>query len=122
MSMDNLMHQPPLKKMAAGGTMGLMPVNSMSVDMSGPTGGFPNIVGSSMFGGSSVGISTMPRQIPKENMLGREMDSRASKTSTVLAQAWREDMEGGQLLASLFELFGESMFRFTPKSELLLFL
>ncbi|KAJ0102145.1 hypothetical protein Patl1_04093 [Pistacia atlantica] len=121
-SMDNSMHQPPLKKMATGGAMGLMPVNSMSVDMHGPTGGFPNIVGSSMFGSSSVGISTMPRQLPKENTLGREMGGRTSKTSTVLAQAWREDMDGGQLLASLFELYGESMFRFTPKSELLLFL
>jgi len=53
---------------------------------------------------------------------GREVGGRVVKTSTVLSQAWKEDMDAGQMLASLFELFGESVFAFTPKPELSFFL
>ncbi|KAI9185779.1 hypothetical protein LWI28_010560 [Acer negundo] len=117
-SMDNLMHQPPLKKMATNGTMGVMPVNSMHVNMQRPMGGYPTVMG----GGSGVGLPSMHRQLLNEKMLARKGVSQALKTSTVLAQAWKPDMEGGLLLASLFELFGESMFCFTPKPELSFFL
>lgn len=116
-SMDNLMLQPPVKKMATLGPMGVMPVNSMPVNMQGPSGGFSTPVE-----GPRVSLS-MLRHLQNEKMLRREVgSSRALKTSTVLAQAWREDAEGGHLLASLFELFGESMFSFTHKSELYFFL
>ncbi|KAJ4725186.1 transcription initiation factor TFIID subunit 6-like [Melia azedarach] len=115
-SMDNLMQQPSLKKMATVGPMGVMPVNSMPVNMKGPAGGF-----STVLGGPSVGVSSISRQLPTEKMLRREVSNRAIKTSTVLAQAWK-DTDGGHLLASLFELFGESMFCFTSKSELSFFL
>lgn len=114
--MDNLMQQPSLKKMATVGPMGVMPVNSMPVNMKGPAGGF-----STVLGGPGVGVSSISRQLPTEKMLRREVSNRAIKTSTVLAQAWK-DTDGGHLLASLFELFGESMFCFTSKSELSFFL
>lgn len=106
------MHQPSLKKVATDGKMGVMPMNSMQIDTQGTTGGY-----STAAGGSGVGLSSMSRQLP-----GREVGGRVVKTSTVLSQSWKEDMDAGQMLASLFELFGESVLAFTPKPELSFFL
>ncbi|KAL0000710.1 hypothetical protein SO802_014491 [Lithocarpus litseifolius] len=116
-STDNLMHQPSLKKVATDGKMGAIPMNSMQIDTQGTTGGY-----STAAGGSGVGLSSMSRQLPTENMPGREVGGRVVKTSTALSQAWKEDMDAGQMLASLFVLFGESVFAFTPKPELSFFL
>ncbi|CAK7324567.1 unnamed protein product [Dovyalis caffra] len=116
-STDNLMQQPMLKKIAADGAIGAMPMKSMPVDMRGAAGGFPTAVGA-----SSLSVSAISRQLPNENMSGREISGRRLKTSTVLSQAWKEDMDAGHLLASLFELFSESMFSFIPKPELSFFL
>ncbi|XP_050246702.1 transcription initiation factor TFIID subunit 6-like isoform X2 [Quercus robur] len=116
-STDNLMHQPSLKKVATDGKIGVIPMNSMQIDTQGTTGGY-----STAAGGSGVGLSSMSRQLPTENVPGREVGGRVVKTSTVLSQAWKEDMDAGQMLASLFELFGESVFAFTPKPELSFFL
>nr|KJB62941.1 hypothetical protein B456_009G444300 [Gossypium raimondii] len=66
----------------------------------------------SAIGGSNIGVSSMSRPLSNDNMLGREVG----------AQAWKEDTDPGNLLASLFELFGESMLSFTPKPELSFFL
>ncbi|KAJ9182595.1 hypothetical protein P3X46_006575 [Hevea brasiliensis] len=115
-STDNLMQQPPLKKLATDGAMGVMPMNSMQVDMQGATGGYPKAVGA-----SSMSIPLTSRQLPNENMPGRD-GGQVLKASTVLAQAWKEDIDAGRLLASLYELFGESMFAFIPKPELSFFL
>ncbi|KAG7957745.1 hypothetical protein I3843_11G190500 [Carya illinoinensis] len=112
-STDNLMQQQPLKKIATDSTMGVVPMNSMQ----GTTGGYSTAVG-----GSSTGLSSMSRQLPAENISGREIGGRAVKVSTVLSQAWKEDMDAGHLLGSLFEFFGESLFSFTPKPELAFFL
>ncbi|XP_059442869.1 transcription initiation factor TFIID subunit 6-like isoform X1 [Corylus avellana] len=116
-STDNLMQQPPHKKMATEGTMGVIPMNSMQTDRQGATGGYSTAVG-----GSNVGLSSMSRQLPTENMSGREVGGRVVKASSVLSQAWKEDMDAGRLLASLFEFFGESLYSFTPKPELSFFL
>lgn len=111
------MHQPSLKKVATDGKMGVIPMNSMQIDTQGTTGGY-----SAAAGGSGVGLSSLSRQLPTENVPGREVGGRVVKTSTVLSQAWKEDMDAGQMLASLFELFGESVFAFTPNPELSFFL
>lgn len=116
-STDHLMQQPPLKKIAADSAIGAMPKNSMPVEMQGAASGFPTAVGA-----SSVSVSAISRQLSNENVPRREISGRGLKTSTVLAQAWKEDMDAGHLLASLFELFSESMFSFTPKPELSFFL
>ncbi|XWS11279.1 hypothetical protein CRYUN_Cryun38cG0070500 [Craigia yunnanensis] len=116
-STNNLMQQPPLKKIATDGAIGMMPINSMQVDMQGVVGGFSTAVG-----GSSIGVSSISRQLSNDNISGREVGGRVLKTSTVLAQAWKEDTDAGNLLASLFELFGESMLSFTPTPELSFFL
>uniref|UniRef100_F6HET9 TATA box binding protein associated factor (TAF) histone-like fold domain-containing protein n=1 Tax=Vitis vinifera TaxID=29760 RepID=F6HET9_VITVI len=115
-STDNLMQQPPLKKLATDGSMGVMPINSLAVDKQGLTGGFST---STAVGSSDVGLSSMSQQLASENISGgrREVGTRALKASAVLAQAWK-DVNAGQLSASLFEYFGESMFCFTPSPEL----
>ncbi|RVW29955.1 Transcription initiation factor TFIID subunit 6 [Vitis vinifera] len=119
-STDNLMQQPPLKKLATDGSMGVMPINSLAVDKQGLTGGFST---STAVGSSDVGLSSMSQQLASENISGgrREVGTRALKASAVLARAWK-DVNAGQLSASLFEYFGESMFCFTPSPELSLFL
>ncbi|KAL6314017.1 hypothetical protein AAG906_011751 [Vitis piasezkii] len=119
-STDNLKQQPPLKKLATDGSMGVMPINSLAVDKQGLTGGFST---STAVGSSDVGLSSMSQQLASENISGgrREVGTRALKASAVLAQAWK-DVNAGQLSASLFEYFGESMFCFTPSPELSLFL
>ncbi|XP_022716821.1 transcription initiation factor TFIID subunit 6-like isoform X2 [Durio zibethinus] len=116
-STDNLMQQPPVKKIASDSAIGMMPINSMQVDMQGAVGGF-----STTIGGSNIGASSISRQRTNDNISGREVGGRVLRTSTVLAQAWKEDTDAGNLLASLFELFGESMLSFTPKPELSFFL
>ncbi|XP_024023687.1 transcription initiation factor TFIID subunit 6 [Morus notabilis] len=116
-STDNLMQQPPLKKLATDGSMGAMSMNSMQVDMQGAAAGFATGIGA-----SHAGISSMSRQLSSEQLSGRELGGQTGKTSSVLAQAWKENMDAGHLVSSLFEFFGQSMFSFTPKPELSFFL
>ncbi|KAJ1380406.1 TAF6, C-terminal HEAT repeat domain [Sesbania bispinosa] len=119
-STDNLMQQqqPPLKKIATEGPGGVVPMNSMSVDnMQGSTGGF-----STMMGVSNVGMSSMGRQLTNDNTPGRDVGGQQWKASAILAQAWKDDMDAGQLLSSVFELFGESVLSFIPKPEACIFL
>ncbi|TYJ00144.1 hypothetical protein E1A91_A13G067700v1 [Gossypium mustelinum] len=117
-STDTLMQQqPPAKKIATESAIGMMPINSMQTDLQRAVSGFSTIVG-----GSNIGVSSMSRPLSNDNMLGREVGGRVSRTSTILAQAWKEDTDPRNLLASLFELFGESMLSFTPKPELSFFL
>ncbi|KAG4150123.1 hypothetical protein ERO13_D05G375600v2 [Gossypium hirsutum] len=102
----------PNKRKASTDTLmqhaiGMMPINSMQTDLQGAVSGF-----STTIGGSNIGVSSMSRPLSNDNMLGREVG----------AQAWKEDTDPGKLLASLFELFGESMLSFTPKPELSFFL
>jgi transcription initiation factor TFIID subunit 6 len=55
-------------------------------------------------------------------MSGREVGGRVVKASTVVSQAWKEDMDAGHLLASLSVFFGESLYSFATKPELSFFL
>lgn len=48
--------------------------------------------------------------------------SRAPKPHSILSQAWKEDLDAGFLLASLFELFGEGIFSFIQPVEMNVFL
>lgn len=122
-SMDNLLQQPPQKKLSTDGVMGAMPMNPMQQpNMQGISGGFAGAAG-----GSDTGLSAITPQLQGENVLGSNVqrekaDAQAQKTSSVLAQAWKEETDGGRLLSSLFEYFGHSMFSFTPAPELSLFL
>ncbi|PNY12387.1 transcription initiation factor TFIID subunit 6-like protein [Trifolium pratense] len=94
-----------------GVTGTMVPMNSMSVDnMQGSTSGFSPMMGVS---NSNAGMSsTMGRQLSKEY----------NTSSSILAQAWKDDIDAGQLLPPVFELFGESLLSFIPKPESYVFL
>ncbi|XP_043713091.1 transcription initiation factor TFIID subunit 6-like [Telopea speciosissima] len=118
--MDHL-QQPPLKKVTTDGPIGVMPTISTPTGRQGGVDGFLHLSGESGVGPSSSG------QILNENISGssgtrNKDDGQAQKMSAILSQAWKEDMDAGYLLVSLFELFGESMLSFTPMPELSFFL
>lgn len=104
--------QPPQKKVASDGPKGVVPINSLpSATMA---------TGDSNMGPSSSG------HVNDESKLGATIkekgDKRALKMSAILAQAWKDDLNSGQFLFSLFELFGESIFSFIPVPEMSMFL
>lgn len=116
-SMDNLMQQPPLKKLATDGPMGVLSANPMPIDMPGASGVYAK----------NMGVPSMVRSFSNETVLGtnRRRDMIASqgyKTTSVLDQAWKDDMEVRKLLPLLYENFGESMFNFVPAPALSFFL
>ncbi|KAF8414184.1 hypothetical protein HHK36_002183 [Tetracentron sinense] len=121
-SLDHLMQQPPLKKFATDGPTSVMATNSLPADVQGATGGFPAALGDSDVGPSSSSGQLPNNSISSSSGRREKGDDRALKMSAVLTQAWKEDMDAGHLLASLFELFGESMLSFTPKPEMSFFL
>lgn len=87
-------------------------MNSMQVAAAGfPTG---------IAGPAHPGMSSMPRQLSTEHLARRDFGGQPGRS--ILAQAWKEDMDAGQLLSAMSEFFGQSVFSFTPKSELNLFL
>ncbi|XP_004500117.1 transcription initiation factor TFIID subunit 6-like isoform X2 [Cicer arietinum] len=122
----NLMLQPQYarRKMAAdGGRSALVPMNSMSVDnMQGSTSGFSNMMGVS---NSNIAMSSSSvRQLSNENTARREVEGQQWKeaSSSILAQAWKDEIDAGQLLQPLSELFGESLFSFLPTHATSVFL
>ncbi|KAM7492744.1 hypothetical protein LguiA_035665 [Lonicera macranthoides] len=118
-SMDNMMQQPPLKRLATEGPMGAM----HSIGMQGPTGGY-----STALGISDVGLTSMSRPLPNENIPGssgrrdKVVGVQSQKTSTALSQAWKEDVDAGELVSLLMGSFGESVLSFVPTHELSMFL
>ncbi|KAL2944853.1 Transcription initiation factor TFIID subunit 6 [Bienertia sinuspersici] len=117
-SMDNMLQQPPLKKLSSDGAMGVVPMNSMQ----GVPGGFAAAV----VGGSDAGLSAINQQLQPENISGsgsrrEKTDVQAQKVSA-LARAWKRETNGSRLLSSPFQHFGLSMLSFTPVPELSLFL
>ncbi|XP_060199697.1 transcription initiation factor TFIID subunit 6 isoform X2 [Lycium barbarum] len=114
-SLDNMMTQPPAKRLMTDGPTRSMSANSLPVGTQGPAVGH------------ETGVSSAPHGLQhNENMLRasgrREMAGGQGKTSVALDQAWKEDLDAARLLPSLFECFGERMFSFTPSPELSFFL
>lgn len=71
--------------------------------------------------------SSSSGQMPNENTLysrGRrdEGAGQSLRTSAILSQVWKDDLKSGQLLVTLFELFGEDILSFIPAPEMSLFL
>ncbi|KAK4795001.1 hypothetical protein SAY86_012995 [Trapa natans] len=128
---DNLLHQPPLKRQVTQHAMAPLPVNPMQMDRQGMLGGF-----STPMVGPGIGMPTMSRQLATEDMPGREGSGRPSRASSILAQAWKEDVNAGHLIASLYEVFSggngisnedneicnEGILAFIPKPEFLMFI
>ncbi|XP_009767287.1 transcription initiation factor TFIID subunit 6-like [Nicotiana sylvestris] len=121
-SLDNMMAQPPPKKLMTDGSTGSMTTNSLPVSTQGPAGRY-----AAALGVTETGLSSAPQGLHNENMprssSRREMTGvQGQRTPATLDQAWKEDLDAARLLPSLFECFGERMFPFTPSPELSFFL
>uniref|UniRef100_A0A5B7BTL0 TATA box binding protein associated factor (TAF) histone-like fold domain-containing protein n=1 Tax=Davidia involucrata TaxID=16924 RepID=A0A5B7BTL0_DAVIN len=119
-SVEHLEQQPPLKKVATDGPMVPLSNNSLPSDMQGEIR-VPAPLG------DSEAVPSSSRQIPNESISGSrnrkdKSDNQALKMSAALTQAWKDELNSGQLLVSLFEQFGESIFSFIPTPEMGLFL
>lgn len=112
---DPLSQQPPLKKLAPAGQLG--PI-SMPADVKGSADSFSAVPGepvpSSSGQMSNDGVSSSSRR--------EKTDGSTPGASAVLSQAWKEDVDTGLLLASLFELFGDAIFTFAPSAVTSIFL
>ncbi|PSS14344.1 Transcription initiation factor TFIID subunit like [Actinidia chinensis var. chinensis] len=107
---EHLEQQPPHKKIATDGPM----VESLN-------NSFP-----SPLGDTDAGPSSSSGQIPTESISGirnrgGRNHSQNVTISAVLHQVWKDDLDSGHLLVSLFELFGESIFNFIPTPEMSVF-
>ena len=107
------MEQPPPKKIATDGPVDEMPVH-MQVEPTAP-------------GDSKTELPSSSEHLPNYSEAGSRNrkdkgDNQAIKTSAILSQVWKDDLNSGHLLVSLFELFGESILSFIPSPEMSLFL
>ncbi|KAL8462421.1 hypothetical protein ACS0TY_032633 [Phlomoides rotata] len=117
--MDNMMHQPPSKKLVTDGPMGAIASNSLPVDMVGASGGYSTNIG------AVDPTLQSSRSLTNNMMLGSSGSGKeiiGSKTSAALDQAWKEDTDAARLLPLLYEYFGENMLSFVPSPEASLFL
>ncbi|KAF5726486.1 TATA box-binding protein-associated factor [Tripterygium wilfordii] len=116
----DLLEQPPLKRIATDGPVGDVSTSSSPSQMAGEE------MVPAVLGNSNAGPSTSAGQTPNDSESGRKggrdkVDSRARKRA-ILTQVWNDDLNSGNLLVSLFELFGEDILPFIPAPEMSLFL
>lgn len=121
-TVDNMVQQPPLKKLATDGPMGSLTANSVPVDMSGASGGYAANIRA-----ADSSFPSISKTFSSENVRGISarrdgVASQGHKPSAVLQQAWKEEVDTGKLLPLLYEYFGESMLNFVPTPELSLLL
>ncbi|KAE9456227.1 hypothetical protein C3L33_11871, partial [Rhododendron williamsianum] len=121
-TMEHLEHQPPHKKVATDGPINMPASNSLPPEIRGVPGA------PAALGDSDAGASPSSGQMSGEGIsgsrskVGRGNNNQALDSSAVLNQAWKDDLDSGRLLVSLFELFGESIFNFIPTPEMSSFL
>lgn len=121
---DKMELEPSPKKVEIDGQNSVATSNSPLSQLHEATG---TIANSSV--DSNAGQSSSSLQAPKETT-SQSTGSRRKvvgadryiKTPTVLAQIWKEEMNSGKLLTSLYELFGESILSYIPAPELSTFL
>ena len=71
--------------------------------------------------------SSSSAQMKNETSLDSELrsnmgDTQASKTSAALTQVWKDELNSGRVLVSLFDLFGEGILSFIQAPEMYMFL
>ncbi|KAJ0052510.1 hypothetical protein Pint_01916 [Pistacia integerrima] len=120
-TMEHLEEQPPHKKIATDGPTGPVSTSSSSSPMQ------EEPVVASSLGDSDAGPLSSSAQISHDSGSGSRHrrgsgDTRASKISAILPQIWKDDLKSGQLMVSLFGLFGEGILSFIPAPEMSLFL
>lgn len=121
-SMDNMIQQPPLKKLVTDGPAGAVPSNSLPGGMQGASSGYTTNLGT-----TERGFASMPQALSSENL--QRISSRKEMTGAQVPksqvghnQAWKQDIDAAHLLPFLFEYYGESMLSFVSAPELSIFL
>lgn len=117
------MHQPPLKKFATEGSMGVMSSNSMPMDIPGASGlgGYSTSVGATdpnLQSSRPIANNDAPGSSGRRDIVGGQ----GLKTSAALDQAWKDDADARRFVPLLYDYFGESMLSFVPTPEASLFL
>ncbi|KAM7264034.1 hypothetical protein ACFE04_001717 [Oxalis oulophora] len=113
-SIENLEEQPPLKKRATDGPTGEMPSDTSPTHMQ------TEAAGDRDAGQPSSEQSAKGTRPGKK--IGRDgNNNRAVKMPAVLNQVWKEELNSGRLLVTLFDQFGEGILPFVPAPEMSLF-
>ncbi|KAJ1443166.1 TATA box binding protein associated factor [Sesbania bispinosa] len=118
-SLEQLEEQPPLKKTATDGEVGVAMTNSSPSHKQGEPGTHASSAD------SIIGSSSSSGQMKNENLSDvrrNRGDTQALKTSAALAQVWKDELNSGRILVSLFELFGEGILSFIQAREMYMFL
>lgn len=120
-SPDQLEQQPPLKKAATDGEVGVDLMNFSPVHKQEEAGTQASSAD------SIIGTSSSSAQMKNETTLdgelrGKRGDTQALKTSAALTQVWKDELNSGRTLVSLFELFGEGILSFIKAPEMYMFL
>ncbi|XP_009591415.1 transcription initiation factor TFIID subunit 6-like isoform X2 [Nicotiana tomentosiformis] len=123
-SMDNMISQPPPKKLMTDGPACAMLSSSLPVGIQGAIGG-----NATTLGVTDASLSSGPQGLQNENANNLMRASRREiaggkiqKAPAALGQASKKDMDAANLLPPLFEYFGDSMLFFAPSPELSFFL
>jgi len=109
-----------LKKAATDGEVGVVPMNSSPVHKQEEAETLASSIDSIIGSSSSA-------QMKNETSLDSELrsnmgDTQASKTSAALTQVWKDELNSGRVLVSLFDLFGEGILSFIQAPEMYMFL
>lgn len=110
-----------MKKPATDGEIGVVLTNSSLVHKQEEAGTQASSVNSIIGSSSSSGQMKNETTLDGEGRSNRG-DTQAFKTSAALAQIWKEELNSGRTLVSLFELFGEGILSFIQAPEMYMFL
>lgn len=112
---DNTEHSddhPPLKKIATD-------VPLVSPNNSFPSNSHGDIAGLS--GDSTVGPSSR-KSIARGKSGGPKVSSQGLEMGAIIDLIWKDDLDSGRLLVSLYEMFGESFLNYVPNPHMFCFL
>ncbi|CAN1761007.1 Transcription initiation factor TFIID subunit 6 [Linum perenne] len=112
--------QPPVKKIATDGSIDTSASGSSPSQMQIVAVGEPQI--DSNTGPSSTQQANNGSESSHEIDRSSKRDCQVLKKSAILDLVWKDDLNSGQLLVSLFDMFGEGTLSFIPTPEMSLFL
>ncbi|MFQ6660686.1 hypothetical protein Gotur_029102 [Gossypium turneri] len=111
-STEPMEHEPALKKIATDGPT-TVSANSSPSPMQVET-----VTTLASPGQYEAGQPSSSEKMP--NRVGK--DGKVLKKSAILNQIWKDDLNSGRTLVTVFELFGESILSFIPSPEMSLFI
>ena len=119
--MEDMEQQPPPKRMEIDGPISTPSSNSPPSQLPGETAALAYSADTNA-GPSSTSSHTHVEIVSASRGTKNKGSGHYLNTPSILAQVWKDDLDSGHLLVSLFELFGESILPFIPSPEMSLFL